>query len=133
MPKINNKYFALALLALGLLASAPLYADAVLFHFALSSATPAADATVDEVHAIQLTFTQVPQEEGRLIRVADPQGEQVELGEVHMDAEMVMSAHIEGDHLSNGTYTVNWRGAGDDGHFVTGEYTFTLQAATADR
>jgi methionine-rich copper-binding protein CopC len=50
-----------------------------------------------------------------------------------MDAEMVMSAHIEGDHLSNGTYTVNWRGAGDDGHFVTGEYTFTLQAATADR
>jgi methionine-rich copper-binding protein CopC len=133
MPKIINKYFALALLALGLLASAPLYADAVLFHFALSSATPAADATVDEVHAIQLTFTQVPQEEGRLIRVADPQGEQVELGDVHMDAEMIMSAHIEGDHLSNGTYTVNWRGAGDDGHFVTGEYTFTLQAATADR
>jgi hypothetical protein len=133
MPKIINKYFALAVLALGLLASAPLYADAVLFHFALSSATPAADATVDEVHAIQLTFTQVPQEEGRLIRVADPQGEQVELGDVHMDAEMIMSAHIEGDHLSNGTYTVNWRGAGDDGHFVTGEYTFTLQAATADR
>jgi methionine-rich copper-binding protein CopC len=133
MPKIINKYFALAVLALGLLASAPLYADAVLFHFALSSATPAADATVDEVHAIQLTFTQVPQEEGRLIRVADPKGQQVELGDLHMDAEMVMSAHIEGDHLSNGTYTVNWRGAGDDGHFVTGEYTFTLQAATADR
>jgi methionine-rich copper-binding protein CopC len=133
MPKIINKYFALAVLALGLLASAPLYADAVLFHFALSSATPAADATVDEVHAIQLTFTQVPQEEGRLIRVADPQGQQVELGALHMDAEMVMSAHIEGDHLGNGTYTVNWRGAGDDGHFVTGEYEFTLQAATADR
>ncbi len=133
MPKIINTYFALAILALGLLASAPLYADAVLFHFALSSATPAADATVEEVHAIQLTFTQVPQEEGRLIRVADPQGEQVDLGEVHMDAEMVMSVHVEGEHLSNGTYTVNWRGAGDDGHFVTGEYTFTLQAATADR
>ena len=134
MPKIINKSAAFAaVLALGLLASAPLYADAVLFHFALSSATPAADATVDEVHAIQLTFTQVPQEEGRLIRVANPQGEQVELGALHMDAEMIMSAHIEGDHLSNGTYTVNWRGAGDDGHFVTGEYTFTLQAATADR
>ena len=131
MPKTINKSVALAsALVLGLLASAPLFADAV-FHFALSSATPAVDATVEELDAIQLTFTQVPKEEGRLIRLADPQGEQVELGALHMDAEMVMSAHVEAEALGNGTYTVNWRGAGDDGHFVTGEYTFTLQAASA--
>ena len=132
MPKTVNKPVALAAaLVLALLASAPLYANAVIRHFALSSAVPAADATVEEAHAIQLTFTQVPKEDGRLIRLSDPQGELVELGEVHMDAEMVMSAHVEAEALGNGTYTVNWRGAGDDGHFVTGEYTFTLQATSA--
>ena len=133
MPKITKKSLALvAMLALGLVTSVPLFANVVVKHFALASATPAADAMVEELHAIQLTFTQVPKEDGRLIRLANPQGEQVELGAVHMDSEMVMSARIEGAELSNGTYTVNWRGAGDDGHFVTGEYTFTLQAAAAD-
>ena len=134
MPKKLNKAIALAeMLVLGLVATAPLYADAVMMHFALTSSTPEAQATIEEVHAIQLTFTQVPKEEGRLIRLADPQGEQVELGAVQMDAERVMSAPIEAGSLDDGTYTVNWRGAGDDGHFVTGEYTFTLQAAAADR
>ena len=134
MPKMMGKSVALsATLALALLASAPLYADAVIRHFALSSSMPAADATVEEAHAIHLTFTQVPKEEGRLIRLADPQGEQVELGEIHMDGEMVLAAHIAADHLENGTYTVSWRGAGDDGHFVTGDYTFTLQATNPHR
>ena len=134
MQKMINKPIALAAtLVLGLLASAPLYADAVMRHFALASATPEAKATIEELHAIQLTFTQVPKEEGMFIRLADPQGEQVELGAVHMDAARVMSAPIEAESLADGTYTVNWRGAGNDGHFVTGEYTFTLQAAAADR
>ena len=134
MPKMINKPIALAAtLILGILASAPLYADAVMMHFALASSTPEAEATIEELQAIQLTFTQVPKEEGRLIRLADPQGEQVKLGAVQMDAERVMSAPVEAEGLVNGTYTVNWRGAGDDGHFITGEYTFTLQAAAADR
>ena len=134
MPKTLNKPLALAAtLVLGLLASAPLYAGAVMMHFALVSSTPEAKATIEELHAIQLTFTQVLKEAGWLIRLADPQGEQVELGAVHMDAERVMSAYVEAESLADGTYTVNWRGAGDDGHFVTGEYTFTLQAAAADR
>ena len=129
MPKTISKSVALtATLALALLASAPLYADAVIRHFGLASSMPAADATVGEAHAIHLTFTQVPKEEGRLIRLADPQGEQVELGEIHMDGEKVLAAHIPEVHLANGTYTVSWRGAGDDGHFVTGDYTFTLQS-----
>ncbi len=134
MPKMISKSVALAAtLALALLATAPLYADAVIRHFALSSSMPAADATVEEAHAIHLTFTQVPKEEGRLIRLSDPQGELVELGEIHMDGERVLAAHIMGEHLSNGTYTVNWRGAGDDDHFVTGDYTFTLQATNPHR
>ena len=134
MPKMINKSFAFAAtLLIGILASAPLYADAVIRHFALASSMPAADATVEEAHAIHLTFTQVPKEEGRLIRLADPQGEQVELGEIHMDGEKVLAAHIMAERLANGTYKVNWRGAGDDGHFITGEYSFTLQATEAAR
>jgi methionine-rich copper-binding protein CopC len=134
MPRMINKPIALAAtLILGILASAPLYADAVMRHFALAGSAPEAKATIEELHAIQLTFTEVPREEGALIRLADPQGEQIELGAVHMDAERVMSAPVEAEDLGNGTYTVNWRGAGDDGHFITGEYTFTLQAGAADR
>ena len=134
MPKMLNKSVAFAAaLALGLVATAPLYADAVIKHFALSSSTPKAESTVGEVHAIQLTFTQVPKEEGRLIRLTNPQGQQVRVSGVQMDAERVMSARIQAGSLVDGTYTVNWRGAGDDGHFSTGEYTFTLQATEATR
>lgn len=134
MPKMMNKSVAFAgALAFCLVATAPLYADAVIKHFALASSAPKADVTVEEFHAIQLTFTQVPNEDGRLIRLTSPQGQQVQLSAVQMDAERVMSARIQGGSLVNGTYTVNWRGAGDDGHFVTGEYTFTLQATEATR
>ena len=134
MPKMINKAVALtSALVLGILASAPLYGDAVLQHFALTSSIPAAEATVEAASAIQLTFTQVPKEEGRLIRLADPQGHQVKLGPIQMDSERVMSARLEATELNDGTYTVHWRGAGDDGHFVTGEYRFTRQAAAASR
>jgi methionine-rich copper-binding protein CopC len=136
MLKMTKKSVALAAtLALGLLVSAPLYADAVIrhFHFALATSTPAADATIEELDVIHLTFTQVPKEAGRLIRLSGPQGGQVELGAVHLSGERVMAAHLEAEDLPDGTYTVNWRGAGDDGHFTTGEYTFTLQSATASQ
>jgi methionine-rich copper-binding protein CopC len=134
MPKLIDKpaVFA-ATLAFGILAAAPMLANAVTMHFALSSSLPEADATVQEVGVIQLTFTEAPEEEGRLIRLANPQGDQVRLGEIQMDAETVMSARVEAQDLGNGTYTVSWRGAGDDGHFVTGEYKFTLQATEAGR
>jgi methionine-rich copper-binding protein CopC len=134
MPKMINKHAAFAAtLAFGLLAAAPLFADAVVKHFALTSSIPAAEATIGEVAVIQLTFTQVPKEEGRLIRLANPQGQQVKLGSIQMDTERVMSARVEAQGLGDGTYTVSWRGAGDDGHFVTGEYDFTLQASEAAR
>ena len=75
MPKMINKSVAVAAtLVLALLATAPLYADAVIRHFALASSMPAADATVEEAHAIHLTFTQVPKEEGRLSGWPIPRG-----------------------------------------------------------
>jgi methionine-rich copper-binding protein CopC len=45
-----------------------------------------------------------------------------------MDEEKVMSAHVEAEGLGTGNYTVVWRAAGDDGHFIKGEYTFMLHA-----
>ncbi len=125
---LKNKSALAATLALGLLATAPLYVDAVMMHFALASSVPEADAMVSELNAIQLTFTQVPKEEGRSLRLLDSAGELVELGEVHMDGEKVMSAHVEAEGLGTGNYTVAWRAAGDDGHFIKGEYTFMLHA-----
>ena len=123
---LKNKSALAATLAL--IATAPLYADAVIIHFALASSVPEADAMVSELHAIQLTFTQVPQAEGRTLRLLDPAGALVELGDVHMDEEKVMSAHVEAEGLGTGNYTVSWRAAGDDGHFTKGEYTFMLHA-----
>jgi methionine-rich copper-binding protein CopC len=125
---LKNKSALAATLALGLIATAPLYADAVMMHFALASSVPEADAMVSELDAIQLTFTQAPKEEGRTLRLLDPAGELVELGDVHMDEEKVMSAHVEAEGLGTGNYTVSWRAAGDDGHFTKGEYTFMLHA-----
>ena len=131
--RLNKPVTFGAALVLGLLVTAPLYADAVMMHFALASSMPEAGATVTRVEAIRLTFTQEARAEGLLIRLLDPEGKAVKLGAIRLNEARVMSASVESDGLRSGRYTVSWRGAGDDGHFVKGEYAFTLQAEDGSR
>ena len=90
-------------------------------HFALRTSSPEADATVTSVDAVVLTFSQVPQDGSVLIRLVDPAGDPVDVGELERDEEdgRTMSVDVP-QALDPGAYSVLWRGIGDDGHVVRG-------------
>jgi methionine-rich copper-binding protein CopC len=98
-------------------------------HFALQASDPEADATVSDVREVRLWFSQVPQEGSALIRLVGPSGDLIETGELQSDPHdgRVVFVTLE-TPLGNGDYTVRWRGIGDDGHVVRGEFGFTVSA-----
>lgn len=102
-------------------------ADAV--HFALRASVPAADSSVPSPAEIRLTFTEEPQENSMSVRLIDVAGEAVKTAEPSFDADnrRVIHVSLEG-RLAAGTYTVAWRGMGDDGHPVRGDFGFTVTA-----
>lgn len=100
-----------------------------LFHFALSRSMPAADATVASPAEVRLWFSEVAQTGSVGIRLIDAQGAAVETGEPlpNEDDERVYHVAV-GKTLPAGAYTVSWRGIGDDGHVVRGDFGFTVSA-----
>ena len=100
-----------------------------LYHFALSKSVPEAESTVASPPEIRLWFTQVPQEGTMSIRLLDGDGEPVPTDETAQDAEdgRVFSVTVP-DPLPAGRYSVRWRGLGEDGHVVRGEFSFSVSA-----
>jgi methionine-rich copper-binding protein CopC len=96
-------------------------------HFGLSSSAPEADASVASIEEVRLWFTQVPQDNSVGIRLIDSAGEAVGTGEASRDAEdgKVFSLALDSE-LASGAYTVAWRGIGDDGHVVRGDFGFSV-------
>ena len=96
-------------------------------HFGLSRSMPAADATVSELDEVRLWFTQVPQENSLSVRLVDGEGELVETSELSSDPEdgRIVTMGVPGP-IASGAYTVAWRGIGDDGHVVRGDFSFLV-------
>lgn len=104
-------------------------AAANVFHFALSRSAPAADTTVEAPEEVRLWFTQAPQENSVGIRLIDANGEAVATSDPAADSENAMVVFVKPDaRLGAGRYTVSWRGIGDDGHVVRGEFGFSVAA-----
>jgi len=122
----------MALLACTLLLATAAAAPAdplALLHFALRSSQPAADSSVTPPEEIVLTFTEPPQENSVGVRLIDPAGEAVELGDPTPDDENPSVIRVEvGAVLVASEYTVAWRGMGDDGHVVRGDFVFSVTA-----
>jgi copper resistance protein C len=118
----------LAALALGA-TSASLATASSALHFALVRSSPEADASVSSVDEVRLWFSQVPQEGSVSVRLVDPDGEAVETGDLTSDPRdgKVVFVPIS-TPLPAGGYTVAWRGIGDDGHVVRGDFAFTVAA-----
>ena len=118
----------LLMLAAGLLLTVGA-ASAEFLHFGLSRSVPAADATVSSPAEVRLWFTEAAAEGSVGIRLVDPAGVGVETAEVVHDAQdaKVYSVAV-GRRLAAGRYTVAWRGIGDDGHTVQGNFAFTVSA-----
>jgi methionine-rich copper-binding protein CopC len=99
------------------------------FHFALSRSAPAADATVQAPEEVRLWFTQAPANNSVAIRVLNAAGTVLPTTEPTADAESPMAFFVKpATTLAAGRYTVAWRGIGDDGHPVTGEFAFAVTA-----
>jgi methionine-rich copper-binding protein CopC len=98
-------------------------------HFDLEKSTPEADATVHEIEAVTLWFTQEPAEGSVSVRLIDASGEPMEGFEAkaHEDDAKVFAVATP-DGLAPGKYTVSWRGIGADGHVVRGDFAFTMMA-----
>jgi methionine-rich copper-binding protein CopC len=106
-----------------------LTAAVALEHFGLSRSMPEADATVSQLDEIRLWFTQVPQENSLSVRLVDSSGELVESSELRSDPDdgRIVTMGVPGP-IASGSYTVAWRGIGDDGHVVRGDFSFLFSA-----
>lgn len=99
------------------------------FHFALSRSAPAADATVASADEVRLWFTEAPEDNSIGIRLIDADGEAVATTEPSADPENGAVFFVKPESaLSAGRYTVSWRGIGDDGHVVRGDFGFSVSA-----
>lgn len=96
-------------------------------HFGLAKSVPEADSKVPSPNAIQLWFTQIPQDNSVGIRLIDPVGDLVETGLSMQGAEDQKNFNIQvKESLDTGAYVVAWRGIGDDGHVARGDFSFTV-------
>jgi copper resistance protein C len=93
-------------------------------HTALTGSTPAdGDVLAEEVHQIVLEFNTVI-EPTSTVTVTGDNGEEIEISHIHVDGDVMTGAFPS--PLSDGTYTVNWRIIGADGHPIQGNYSFEV-------
>ena len=96
-------------------------------HFGLAKSSPAGGATVSEVSQVEVWFTQVPQDGSLSVRVVTAGGDLVPAEDPEQDPEDGKHFTVKlNETLPAGAYTVAWRGMGDDGHVVRGEFGFTV-------
>jgi copper resistance protein C len=113
--------FSLAMIGLTVLVQA---------HTHLEKSEPAAGATVTVApKQVQLWFNEKLDVAVSRIELTSSSGK-VPLGPPHVTSDSVLVAGIR-RKLADGTYAVAWQAAGDDGHMVKGDFTFTSVAGTS--
>ncbi|MGB3687522.1 MAG: CopD family protein [Ornithinimicrobium sp.] len=101
-----------------------------LAHTDLDSTTPADGATIDgPVDEVSLTFTLPVTQLGDGVSIDGPDGK-VPV-EVSSAEEGVVWIAVPSEPLSSGTYTGQWSVAAQDGHPLSGEFTFDVDAGPA--
>ena len=112
-----------AVCSLLLVSSASAHTDVV-------STSPIDGAVIDVTPAeISITFSEPPIEAGAAILLADVSGTELPLGEVKFEGAKI-SAAAPSD-LPAGDYLVTWRVSAEDGHALTGEFSFTFTGKVA--
>ena len=96
-------------------------------HFGLASSSPEAGSTVAAPSEVRLTFTQVPQEGTVQIGLVEAEDAGVQVMDAAQDSEdpQVFFIEMHGT-LPAGSYTVSWRGMGEDGHVVRDTFEFSV-------
>ena len=110
------------------LAAALITAVTVSAHMAYSKSVPAEDAALAESPAqLQVWFTQDPEPALSQLSLEGPNGD-ITIGKTTVSEERSLVAEVPST-LGPGSYTVNWRSAGNDGHVQRGDFAFTIRAA----
>jgi methionine-rich copper-binding protein CopC len=129
---IPRRVPVVALVALLTLASSSLGAR----HFSVVRSLPAADATLDaSPETLQVWFSQVPAVGVSQLKlgVAGNEKSEIELGKTAIDAQAKSMTAVVTRALPPGAYVIRWRGAGDDGHVMSGEIKFTFAPTSTSR
>lgn len=122
----SAKAFACALLIIGLAG-----AGVAERHMRLTKSKPEADQVVStSPSVIQAWFSEAPELAVSRLAVEGPEGA-VELGDLRAGEENSLVSDVAAV-LGPGSYTVRWRTAGDDGHVVRGDFSFTVGATGSD-
>lgn len=94
-------------------------------HTDVVSTSPEDGAVIDVTPAeVSITFSEPPISQGAAIVLADISGNELPLGDVEIDGTTIKAASPS--DLIAGDYVVNWRVSAQDGHVITGKFTFTF-------
>ena len=102
-------------------------------HGRLKESVPSSGAHLTSAPAsLRLVFTEAPELTFMLVQLLGPNGTPVALTPVTIaaDSRRAVVASIRGA-MRAGVYTVIWQMAGDDGHPVRGQFTFTIAGTDA--
>jgi hypothetical protein len=100
-------------------------------HLRLTDSAPKKEQTVTEPpEEIRLWFSERTSLPVSRLGLRGPDGD-ISLGDIAATDDPKSFKAAVNDTLLPNTYTVTWRTAGDDGHILRGEFTFTI--ASADR
>lgn len=126
---------AVALLGAAVALSSPSEAPSAERHFELRSSVPGADSVLPaSPETIQLWFSQEPNPTGARIGLANAAGEAIEIGAAALVPDTATSLRAELlEPLAAGSYTISWRAMAADGHVVTGEIPFSVEADAPSR
>jgi len=104
-----------------------LYAFDAQAHARLLKSDPATDAKVSAPKLIHLQFSETLAKKFSSFRLSDAEGHAVALTAVDSkDPKVLEAAPVAA--LAPGRYTISWTSAAsDDGHRMTGHYSFTVQ------
>lgn len=99
-------------------------------HSKLQSSIPAANSTATEaVQQLSLSFNEKIDSTLSKLTITNDKGEKIDATEVKVENNE-MKATL-GSPLESGSYTVEWKIVGLDGHPVKGDYTFQVDAPVA--
>lgn len=96
----------------------------VLAHTGLEQSTPKDGETVEVVNEITLTF-ESKVEKGSSFSLMNEKGDLVPVDSIQINNQ-VMSGSVPGT-MSDGSYTVNWKIIGADGHPIEGKFSFQVK------
>ncbi|SOD63699.1 copper transport protein [Streptomyces zhaozhouensis] len=117
------------LLAVGTLAALLVGAQPAAAHASLTGTSPGDGEVVATAPAeVVLTFSEPVSVGEDSLRVLDPDGARVDTGEVTRGAGGAEQTLGLADDLGDGTHTVAWQAISNDGHPISGAFTFSVGA-----